>query len=223
MTAQQKENYEIIQGEMRAAQALLVAVSKTRPAASIQALYDLGHRDFGENRVAELIEKQAVLPSDIRWHFIGHLQRNKVKELVKNVHLIHAVDSRRLLLEISKQALKIGRRIDVLLQFHIAEEKRKFGLTSKVAREMLQELEPDMLAGIRIVGVMGMATYTDIDEQIAAEFQQLKDIFDGLKEEFFANDPAFKEISMGMSGDYPIALERGSTMVRVGSLLFGNR
>ncbi|PHI18153.1 YggS family pyridoxal phosphate-dependent enzyme [Lewinellaceae bacterium SD302] len=222
MTAEQQDNYEIIQREMTMAGARLIAISKTHPVEKIQAYYDLGHRDFGENRVAEFLEKQAVLPADINWHFIGHLQRNKVKELVGKIGLIHSVDSPRLLREINKQAVKADTQVEVLLQFHIAAEESKYGLTAKVAKEMLRDPELK-LPGVRIKGVMGMATYTDIDEQIADEFQQLKDIFDELKSEFFADDPHFREISMGMSGDYPIALEKGSTMVRVGSLLFGNR
>lgn len=223
MSPDQRSNYEDILAEVEAAKARLIAISKTHPVAAIQEYYDCGQRDFGENRASELLEKHAVLPKDIRWHFIGHLQRNKVKNVIEYVDLIHSIDSERLLLEVNKQAVNKGLRIDVLLQFHIADEDSKYGLTLKVAKEMLQKHGAAELEGVRIVGVMGMATYTDIDEQIAAEFDRLATIFEQLKAEFFADDPVFKEISMGMSGDYPLALERGSTMVRVGSLLFGER
>lgn len=223
MTDQQRDRYSLICQELDKAKAKLIAVSKTHPKEAVQAFYDLGQRDFGENRVPDLIEKAAALPNDIRWHFIGHLQRNKVKLLIDKVHLIHGIDSERLLLEVNRQATNAGRVVDVLLQFHIAKEESKYGLTNEVAMQILKDNPPAALTGVRIVGVMGMATFTDNDEQIGLEFDRLRFIFNHIKSEFFSETPHFKEISMGMSGDYPLALERGSTMVRVGSLLFGHR
>lgn len=216
-------NYQAVNDEVRAAGATLVAVSKTKPIAMIRELYELGHRDFGENRVAELLEKQAALPDDINWHFIGHLQRNKVKAIAPFVHLIHAADSPRLLREIDKQGRANDRAIPVLLQYHIAEEDSKYGLRPDNPDALFTDLTPDELPGVAIHGVMGMATYTDRDEQIAREFDQLTTTFRYLKNKYFPDAPAFRHISMGMSGDYPLALQRGSTMVRVGSLLFGAR
>lgn len=204
-------------------QATLVAVSKTHPNAAIQELYDQGQRDFGENKVQELVDKHEQLPEDIRWHFIGHLQTNKVKYITSFVHLIHAVDSLKLLKEINKRARNDERRIDCLLQFHIAEEDTKYGLDLAEAREILQSETYKQMENVRVVGVMGMATYTDDEQQVRTEFGRLKHIFDTLKTESFSNSDSFKEISMGMSGDYPLALEEGSTMVRIGSLLFGAR
>ncbi|MEM1358505.1 MAG: YggS family pyridoxal phosphate-dependent enzyme [Bacteroidota bacterium] len=217
------ETYFAVHQEVNAAGARLVAVSKTKPHEAIMALYEMGHRDFGENRVTELVEKYEALPKDINWHFIGHLQRNKVKYIAPFVHLIHAVDSSRLLREIDKRAKEAGRSIPVLLQYHIAEEASKFGLDPEKASAIFADIDREALSHARILGVMGMATYTDKDEQIAEEFQQLADIHEALKQDRFSNDPDFQEISMGMSGDYPIALQKGSTLVRVGSLLFGNR
>lgn len=223
MTPDILEMYGLIQAEVSKAKAQLVAVSKTHPIEKLQEFYALGQRDFGENRVQEVVEKHHALPQDIRWHFIGHLQRNKVKDIAPFVHLIHGVDSLRLLREIDKQGKNNGRYIDVLLQFHIAEEESKYGLDWAEAEELMASITTDPLSGARIVGVMGMATYTDHDEQIAAEFDQLVNYFKRLRTRFFTDDVNFKEISMGMSGDYPLALERGSTLVRVGSLLFGQR
>lgn len=220
MNSHQLEIYHAVCQEVAAAKATLVVVSKTQSVDKIRALYELGQRDFGENRDTELLEKQAQLPKDIRWHFIGHLQRNKVKNIAPFVHLIHAVDSQRLLREIDKQASILGRTIDVLLQFHIAEEASKYGLDWAKASQLLDSLKDAPLQSSRITGVMGMATYTDIDEQIAAEFEQLSGYFKRLKAEYFTDAPHFKDKSMGMSGDYPIALERGSSIVRIGSLLF---
>lgn len=201
----------------------LIAVSKTKPSSMIQDLYDQGQRAFGENRVQEIVEKQPQLPQDIDWHFIGHLQSNKVKYIAPFVHYIHAVDSWKLLQEINKRALQNDRCIHVLLQFKIAEESTKHGYSSSDILDMLRQEAWQELNNIRICGVMGMATFTDNKEQVKREFTQLKKYFDLLKEEFFSNTDHFKEISMGMSGDYPIALEAGSTMVRIGSLLFGAR
>ncbi len=215
--------YQSINTAVTAAGATLVAVSKTKPMADIMALYELGHRDFGENRVAELVEKHAALPKDIRWHFIGHLQRNKVRELVPFVHLIHAVDSARLLHEIDKRAAAVGRTVDVLLQFHIAAEASKYGLDPANVRNLPEGLVDQPPTNARITGVMGMATYTDAEDQITSEFRTLANAFKALKQDHFPEEEAFKELSMGMSGDYPLALASGSTLVRVGSLLFGER
>lgn len=205
--------------------ATLVAVSKTKPAADIQALYDLGQRDFGENYVQELAEKQPQLPADIRWHFIGHLQSNKVKYIASFVTLIHAVDSFDLLKEINKQAAKHNRVIDVLLQLHIADEDTKHGLDENKILELLQyyEAQKNSLPHVRITGLMGMATFTEDMDQVKAEFERLHNFFVYLKDTVFVQDPAFKELSMGMSGDYQTALACGSTMVRIGSMLFGAR
>ena len=209
--------------DTNAANALLVAVSKTKPNEQVLDIYNQGHRTFGENKVQELKEKHKTLPKDIDWHFIGHLQTNKVKDIAPFVKLIHAVDSLKLLKEINKQAAKNERVIDCLLQFHIAEESTKFGLHKDDAEHLLQSAAAMKLANVRIVGVMGMATFTDNKEQIRNEFKTLRNIFKTLKDGHFKNAAHFKEISMGMSGDYKIALKEGSTMVRVGSLIFGVR
>ncbi len=209
--------------ELAPTQTTLVAVSKTKPVSRIQQMYEEGQRIFGENRVQELVEKEAVLPKDIEWHQIGHLQTNKVKYIAPFVSLIHAVDSLKLLKEINKQAAKNERIIDCLLQFHIAEESSKFGFDEAEMKEVLNSSDFKNLANIRIVGVMGMATFTSDEEQVALEFRYLKDIFDRLKNSFFSSQDSFKEVSMGMSGDYQLAIAEGSTMVRIGSLLFGSR
>jgi hypothetical protein len=199
----------------------LVAVSKTQAIPVLRAAYEAGQRDFGENRVSELVEKAEALPDDIRWHFIGHLQRNKVKYIAPFVHLIHAVDSFKLLKEIDKRAAAEDRVIDVLLQFKIAEEDTKYGYAAEDIFEMLDRGNWQNHPHARIVGVMGMATYTDDEEQVGREFSSLQKYSERLKTTYFADTPHFKEISMGMSGDYPIALTHGSTMVRIGSKLFG--
>jgi len=201
----------------------LIAVSKTKPLSDLQAAYDAGQRHFGENKVQEMVEKAAQLPKDIHWHLIGHLQSNKVKYMAGFVHLIHGVDSLKLLQEIDKQAQKAGRIQDVLLQFHIAQEETKFGLELQEANEILESEVFKQLKCIRICGVMGMASFTSDVQQIANEFQGLKKIFETLKAQYFPDATCFKEISMGMSGDYPIAIQNGSTMVRVGSKIFGGR
>ncbi len=201
----------------------LVAVSKFHPLTDLQEAYDAGQRVFGESHVQKLVAKQEALPKDIEWHFIGHLQTNKVKYMASFVSLIHAVDSLKLLREIDKQAQKVGRVIDVLLQIHVAAEETKFGFTPDEVTEMLAEDEWRGLKGVRIVGLMAMATNTDDEVQIANEFERVHELFGQLKERFFATEPAFKELSMGMSGDYLIAQEHGSTMVRVGSMVFGER
>jgi len=201
----------------------LVAVSKTKPAAQILAMYEQGQRIFGENRIQEIVDKQAELPADISWHAIGHLQTNKVKYIAPFVALIHSVDSLKLLKEINKQAARNDRTIDCLLQIKIAAEESKFGLSESSALELLQSEAYQQMKNIRIVGLMGMATFTEDEAQVRQEFRQLKNFFEQLKSDFFATDPHFIEISMGMSGDFELAQAEGSTMVRIGSLLFGSR
>ncbi|NIG57636.1 YggS family pyridoxal phosphate-dependent enzyme [Chitinophaga sp. Cy-1792] len=205
--------------------AKLVAVSKTKPVADIEALYQQGQRIFGENYVQELTEKQPVLPADIEWHFIGHLQSNKVKYIAGFVSMVHAVDSFKLLAEINKQAIKNNRVINCLLQLHIAEEETKFGLDEGELIQLLDSWQQQQqeFSGIRIAGLMAMATNTSNETQIRKEFHQLQEIFVKVKERYFASQDYFKERSTGMSADYQIALEEGSTMVRIGSLLFGER
>ncbi len=204
-------------------QARLVAVSKTHPHEAIREAYQEGQRDFGENKVQELVEKQASLPDDIRWHFIGHLQSNKVKYIAGFVHLIHAVDSWKLLQEINKRAIQNDRSIDVLLQLKIAEEDSKYGLSKADLIDLLTNKGWQELSHVRITGLMGMATYTDDHTQIRSEFQHLKEAFEDIHSSFFAATGYFSELSMGMSGDYQIALEEGSTLIRIGSLIFGAR
>lgn len=201
----------------------LVAVSKTKPVEDIQEAYKAGHRAFGENKVQEISEKQEILPNDIDWHFIGHLQTNKVKYIAPFVSLIHAVDSLKLLKEINKQAKKNNRTINCLLQFHIASEESKFGLTFDGAREILESNDFVELQNISITGVMGMATFTENKNQVREEFQALENYFNVLKSHYFKFNNNFHHISMGMSGDYKIAIEEGSNMVRVGSSIFGSR
>lgn len=201
----------------------LVAVSKTHPPERILDIYRRGQRIFGENRAQEMLEKHAALPADIEWHLIGHLQTNKVKLIAPFVAMIHSVDSLKLLQEIDRQAARNKRVIDCLLQFHIAREDTKFGLDEAEARTLLAGPEYRQLHYIRLCGVMGMATFTDDETQVRAEFRTLKNIYDRLKQEFFAESPHFRHISMGMSGDWPVAVEEGGTMVRIGSLIFGNR
>ena len=202
---------------------VLIAVSKTHPIERIMEAYEAGQRDFGENKVQELVEKYEALPKDIRWHMIGHLQSNKVKYIAPFVHLIHGVDSFNLLKEINKQGQKNGRRISCLLQFHIAQEDTKFGLSLEEAKAFLAGPEFSLLDHVRICGVMGMATFTENTEQIRQEFQNLHAIYQQLQSSYFSSNSEFKEISMGMSDDYPIAMEEGSTLIRVGSKIFGAR
>ncbi|MFZ9028170.1 MAG: YggS family pyridoxal phosphate-dependent enzyme [Crocinitomicaceae bacterium] len=201
----------------------LVAVSKTKPNEAIIEAYKAGQRVFGENKVQELVEKAETLPKDIEWHLIGHLQRNKVKYIAPFVSLIHAVDSLRLLQEINKQAAKNNRTIDCLLQFHIADEETKFGLDENEAMELLHSEVYQNMNNVRICGVMGMATFTENEEQVRAEFSKLHELFEKLKTAHFSSNAAFRTISMGMSGDWKIAIEEGSTMIRVGSSIFGSR
>ena len=201
----------------------LVAVSKTKPVKIIEEAYNAGQRCFGENKVQELVEKQPLLPKEIEWHFIGHLQRNKVKSIAPFVTLIHAVDSLKLLNEINKHASYNNRIINCLLQFHIAEESTKFGLNSDEAIRLLDSDQYHSFKHINIIGVMGMATFTDNTEQVRNEFRLLKAYFNEMKEKYFSEKETFREISMGMSDDYKIAIEEGSTMVRIGTKIFGER
>ena len=217
-----KENLNIVKAEIPSG-VTLIAVSKTKPVTDLQEAYDAGQRIFGENKALEMRDKHQQLPEDIEWHFIGHLQTNKIKYIAPFVKLIHSVDSQSLLEAVNKEALKNNRVIDCLLQFHIAQEDTKFGLDMEEAKAMLESECFGNLKNIRIVGVMGMATFTDDAAHVREEFRSLKSIFDTLKENYFKDEVAFKEISMGMSGDYPIAIEEGATMVRVGSSIFGAR
>ena len=201
----------------------LVAVSKFHPNEAIEEAYRAGQRIFGESKVQEMTDKYESLPKDIEWHFIGHLQTNKIKYMAPYVAMIHGIDSYKLLVEVNKQAVKAGRVINCLLQLHIAQEETKFGFSFDECREMLASGEWKTLTNIRLCGLMGMATNTDSEEQIAKEFRSLSDFFNELKTDFFANQPDFRELSMGMSHDYPIAIATGSTLVRVGSKIFGER
>lgn len=201
----------------------LVAVSKFHPVEALKEAYDAGQRVFGESRAQELTAKQKVLPEDIQWHFIGPLQTNKVKEIVPYVSLIHSIDSLKLLREVNKQAAKHGRIVRVLLEIRIAEEETKHGLTREECLEILRSDDLLSLQNIRICGLMGMATYTDDTDRIRDEFRRLRSFFDELKTSCLKDSADFTELSMGMSHDYPIALEEGSTMVRVGTMIFGER
>jgi pyridoxal phosphate enzyme (YggS family) len=217
-----RENYFSVLKETKAANATLVAVSKTKPVEAIKELYGLGHRDFGENYVQELVEKEAQLPKDIRWHFIGHLQSNKVKFIAPFVHLIHGIDSFKLLKEVNKQAVKVNRILDVLLQVHIAQEETKFGFDEEELLNTNFENELHDLNNVRITGFMGMASFSDDLNLVRNEFKNLKRIFDKHAQLQTANFK-LQTLSMGMSADYRIALEEGSNLIRVGSLLFGKR
>lgn len=204
-------------------QTRLVAVSKFHPAEAIREAYDMGQRIFGESKVQELTGKYESLPKDIEWHFIGHLQTNKVKYIAPFVSMIHAADSFKLLCEIDRQAAKVNRVIPCLLEMHVAQEESKFGFTFEECRALLAEGEWRNLSHVSIAGIMGMASYTDDLHQIQQEFQSLSDFFEELKNSYFSGDSQFCELSMGMSHDYPEAVKRGSTLVRVGSKIFGDR
>ena len=201
----------------------LVAVSKYHPASLIQEAYDAGQRIFGESHVQELVAKHDALPKDIEWHFIGHLQTNKVKYIAPFVSLIHAVDSERLLIEIDKQAKRSGRTIPVLLQVHVAKETTKFGFTPDELLNFMENGDWRQNTNIRFSGIMCMATNTDDEALIASEFEQAKTLFHRIKEKYFSDSDTFNECSWGMSGDYPIAIEHGSTLIRIGSMIFGER
>lgn len=221
MAVAQQVYFELLK-EISDKQVTLVAVSKTKPTEDIAALYALGQRDFGENYVQELVDKQTQLPNDIRWHFIGHLQTNKVKYIAPFVYLIHGVDSLKLLKEIQKQAAKSGRIIKVLLQMHIATEETKFGLNEAELNELSKELERAPMPNIQICGMMGMASFSDDQTLVRSELKHLKELFNNIHALSRA-DMGMDILSMGMSADYRIAIEEGSTMIRIGSMLFGAR
>jgi PLP dependent protein len=218
-----KENLITLKNTFINPSCLLIAVSKTKPVSILKEAYEAGIRDFGENKVQELVEKQLEMPKDIRWHMIGHLQRNKVKYIAPFVYMIHAVDSLRLLQEIDKQAEKNGRIISCLLQIHIAIEDTKFGFNEEELEFLLSSEEIHQLKHIEINGLMGMATFTENEKQIRSEFSMLKATFEKLRKRDLPDNFNLKELSMGMSGDYLIAQEEGSTMVRIGTAIFGER
>ena len=201
----------------------LVAVSKTQPIETILQAYDSGHRVFGENKAQELVKKFEALPMDIEWHMIGHLQTNKVKYITPFVQLIHSVDSRKLLVEINKQGQKCDRVINCLLQIHIATEETKFGFSEEEVVKLIKEVSPSTFPFIKILGLMGMASFTENANQVREEFKRLKSLFEKLKSASLPENIVMKELSMGMSSDYKIALEEGSTMIRIGSDIFGER
>jgi PLP dependent protein len=220
------ELYKRITAELKTKNVTLVAVSKTKPVEDILELYNLGQRDFGENYVQELVEKYEQLPEDIRWHFIGHLQSNKVKYIAPFVSLIHSVDSEKLLQEINKEAKKNNRIIDCLLEVYIAKEESKFGLNEEELQTLITRISDvnstDSFKNISVKGLMGMASFTDDKKVVKEEFRQLKSLFDKYSR-FTIHDSPFTILSMGMSADYEIAIYEGSNMVRIGSLLFGKR
>jgi pyridoxal phosphate enzyme (YggS family) len=215
--------YQSIQATLLDQGVTLIAVSKTKPQEELMELYTLGHRAFGENYVQELVDKEAALPKNIQWHFIGHLQSNKVKYIAPFVSLIHSVDSLKLAQEINKQGLKHNRVIDCLLQVYIADEETKYGLGYDELIELQISEEFTNLTHCRIVGLMGIATNTDSQRQINEEFREMAVLFNGIKQSYFRQAEYFKEISMGMSSDYELAIENGSTMIRIGSTIFGKR
>jgi pyridoxal phosphate enzyme (YggS family) len=217
------DNIKSLKNETNQLKVSLVAVSKTKPAEEVQQAYDAGQRLFGENMVQELVEKYEVLPKDIQWHLIGHLQSNKVKYIAPFISMIQSVDSLKLLQEIDKHAKKHGRIIDCLLQVYIADEETKFGLGFDEVIELMRSEELLSFKNIRIRGLMGIATNTDNEKQVKDEYHELKTFFDGIKQSFFRKDEAFDTLSMGMSADYKIAIEQGSNMVRLGSTIFGQR
>lgn len=223
-----KERYQQILSEL-GNNVKLVAVSKTKPVADITELYNIGQRDFGENYVQELTEKQELLPKDIRWHFIGHLQSNKVKYIAPFVHLIHGVDSLNLLKEINKQAEKNSRIINCLLQVYIAKEETKFGMNEEELFSTIEQFNNSIMPGVNICGLMGMASFTDDMEKVRSEFKYLRSLFDNCSKlilensQFTIHNSRFATLSMGMSSDYKVAVEEGSTLVRIGSLIFGER
>jgi PLP dependent protein len=218
-----KENLKRIESQLASTSGRLIAVTKTHPVETLQEAYAADCKRFGENKVQEMVSKYEALPKDIEWHLIGHLQSNKVKYIAPFVSLIHSVDSPKLLQEINRQAARNQRVIDCLLQIHIAQEETKFGLSETEAKELLQSPQLDELRNVRIVGLMGMASNTENQEQVRREFRGLKQLYDSLSALPPRHNVAFRELSMGMSGDYLIAVEEGSTLVRVGSAIFGNR
>ncbi|MCR5886756.1 YggS family pyridoxal phosphate-dependent enzyme [Hymenobacter sp. J193] len=217
------DNIRFFEEQLAGTSARLVVVTKTHPVERLREAYDAGARIFGENRVQEMTAKQPELPADVEWHLIGHLQTNKVKYIAPFVHTVQSLDSLKLLEELEKQAARHNRVIDALLQFHIAEEATKTGLTLPEAEELLTSDTFRQLRHVRIVGVMSVATFTDDEAQLRREFQMLRGYFGQLQARFFTDQPAFREISMGMSSDYALALQEGSTFIRVGSAIFGAR
>ena len=217
-----KDNLERLRAEIPQ-HVKLICVSKFHEPDTVMEAYDAGERHFGESRVQELVDKQPHLPEDVQWHFIGHLQRNKIKYMIDFVDMIHGVDSLRLLNAIERQATNAERDVACLLQVHIADEESKFGFSPEELKALLASPEFKALERVKIAGLMGMATFTDDREQVRDEFQSLKKLFEEVKAEFFADSEEFKELSMGMSGDYDIAIEEGSTMVRIGTAIFGER
>ena len=215
-----KENLEKIRATLPES-VTLVAVSKTKPVSDLQEAYDAGQRIFGENHALEMRDKHEVLPADIQWHFIGHLQTNKIKYIIPYVTLIHSIDSANLLEAVNKESMKHDRVVDCLLQFHIAMEETKFGLDMEEACQLLDSEDFKQMHNVRICGVMGMATFTDDMDEVRKEFKHLKEIFETLKNDYFASQPQFKEISMGMSDDYPIAVEEGATLCAWGARFLG--
>ena len=216
-------NITALKTELESINVVLIAVSKTKSVGEIMEAYQAGQRDFGENQVQELVQKQESLPKDINWHLIGHLQTNKVKNIAPFINLIHSVDSLKLLQEINKQALKSNRIIDCLLQIYIADEDTKYGFDFDEAIDLLRSEEFLQLQNIRITGLMGIASNTESTKRIHEEFYELSTLMKGLKQTYFADKDFFNEVSMGMSSDYKIAIEHGSTMIRLGSTIFGNR
>ncbi|MGY3054332.1 pyridoxal phosphate enzyme (YggS family) [Pedobacter sp. UYEF25] len=217
------DNIKKYKNEVESQGVMLIAVSKTKPKEDLLQAYEAGQRIFGENHVQEMCKKQEEMPKDIHWHLIGHLQSNKVKYIAPFVELIHGVDSLKLLQEVNKQAAKNERIIDCLLQVYIADEETKFGLDFDEVIELLRSEEYLALKNVKITGLMGIATNTENEKQLSVEFKELKVFFDGIKVSFFRNEATFKELSMGMSGDYKLAIAEGSTMVRIGSNIFGSR
>lgn len=217
-----KDAYEQLMADLGSHHVTLVAVSKTKSPEEIKELYDLGQRDFGENYVQELVEKQLQLPKDIRWHFIGHLQTNKVKQIASFIHLVQSVDSLKLLKEINKQAQKNGRVINCLLEVHIAQEETKFGFDEHELTQLVSNINEAVFENVRVIGLMGMASFIDDMEELRGEFKYLKALF-GLHAQHRTSNFELRTLSMGMSSDYSVAIEEGSNMVRIGSLIFGAR
>ncbi|MCZ6692376.1 MAG: YggS family pyridoxal phosphate-dependent enzyme [Bacteroidetes bacterium] len=218
-----KKNIKGLLKSLEGSQSELVAISKTKPTSAIVEAYEAGLRDFGENRVQELVDKHPLLPDDIRWHMVGHLQRNKVKFIAPFVYLIHSVDSLKLLGEIDKQGENCHRIINCLLQVHIAEEEQKFGFIPQELNQFLQNDELKNRNHIKVIGLMGMATFSEDLEKVRVEFRNLKTLFDQLKSKYTSSNVDLKVLSMGMTADYPVAMEEGSTMIRVGTAIFGTR
>jgi len=217
-----EQNLAILRAEIPA-NVRIVAVSKTKPVDLLKSAYQAGQRIFGENRVQEIINKYPEMPADVEWHMIGHLQTNKVKQLIPLVSMIHSIDSLKLLNTVQKEAAKIQKVISCLIQVHIASEESKYGFSPNELHALFLDIKPEDYPNVQIVGLMGMASYVDDEEQITSEFRQLKDLFDEVKSKSMAGNTHFKELSMGMSGDYPLAVQEGSTLIRIGTLLFGSR